>query len=91
MTQVEAMMKKSLHRDFVIKQMVNRMCNEIKDYIRSREEDRHYADSWEQSSQIGKDIDRQREKLNKLKTMNVSTLSLADIAILKRLKKQLLW
>lgn len=58
MTNTERKIRKQMHQEFVIKKLVAKTKEELDQYIWSRVEDRHFADSWDQSMQISLEIEQ---------------------------------
>lgn len=69
MTIVEEKIYRDLHKKHVLSNIIYKLKAKIYEYIEIRREDSYYADSWEQSAQISKDIEKCNEKIRFLEML----------------------
>jgi len=67
MTPIEKRIGEQMHKNHTVCSLIEKNVKKLEEHIASRIEDRYFADSWEQSSQISKNIKKLEGKVNFLK------------------------
>lgn len=96
MTNIERKLMQEEKSFSSLKRLAERTHKIIEDHITERIEDHYFADSWEESSQISRDIERLEEKVLFLERMEKSFLlhvkpCVEELSRLKRIVLHPVW